>query len=196
MNRQERLKYCKVCTLQRFDAEKGIICSLTNQEAAFEVSCTMYKEDAELKFKAEMEDIRHQIHTEETSKGKRFANYIIDVIAMYIMAIFFMVAYTLFVGISDPAALEELANNNSLSYFIGALLTLFYYTLMEATTGRTIGKLITKTKVVDANGDKPDFGSAFIRSLCRCVPFEAFSFLFADKGWHDNWSNTRVVDVK
>ncbi|MBA3928337.1 MAG: hypothetical protein C0521_01980 [Xanthomonas sp.] len=80
---------------------------------------------------------------------------------------------------------------------IGAAVMIVYYTLMESTTGTTIGKLLTRTRVVDESGRRISFNQALLRSLSRVVPFEAFSVLFADdedpRGWHDRWPRTRVV---
>ncbi|MBK3517344.1 RDD family protein [Carboxylicivirga marina] len=197
MNRQERLRYCKACTHQKFDTHKGIICSLTNNPAEFEVSCTTYKEDPELKHKAEMDAIRNQLYVQEVDKGKRFVNYIIDTIFMYLMILFFATIYGIYLAAVNPNALDGLEENGGLiENLVFILLSIIYYTLMESLTGRTIGKLLTKTKVVDEDGNKPSFGTAFIRSLCRIVPFDGLSFLFAGKGWHDAWSNTTVVEVK
>ena len=48
--------------------------------------------------------------------------------------------------------------------------------------------------MVDINGEKPGTQEILIRSLCRLIPFDAFSFLGApDKGWHDSISKTYVV---
>jgi uncharacterized RDD family membrane protein YckC len=80
---------------------------------------------------------------------------------------------------------------------IGFAVTIAYYTLMEGTTGTTIGKLLTGTRVVDEDGRRITFLQASLRSLSRVVPFEAFSVLLADdedpRGWHDRWPRTRVV---
>ncbi len=39
-----------------------------------------------------------------------------------------------------------------------------------------------------------DFKTAFIRSLCRLISFEQFSYLGGGlNGWHDSLSNTQVV---
>ncbi|MCG8581219.1 MAG: RDD family protein [Bacteroidales bacterium] len=197
MDRQERLKFCKACTHQKFDTHKGIICSLTNNPAEFEVACTTYNEDPELKHKADMDAIRNQLYVQEVDKGKRFVNHIIDTIFIMLLYIFFAMIYGVYLGITNPQAIDTLDESASIIENITILLlTVFYYTLIEGLTGRSIGKLITKTKVVDENGYKPDFGTAFIRSLCRIVPFDALSFLFSDKGWHDAWSKTRVVSIK
>ena len=73
-------------------------------------------------------------------------------------------------------------------------LTLLYYTLLEGLTGRSLGKLVTGTKVVDANGNPPGFARALLRSLCRFIPFEPFSFLGSDtRGWHDSMTRTWVI---
>jgi len=50
------------------------------------------------------------------------------------------------------------------------------------------------TIVVDERGNKISFGKAALRSLCRIIPFEAFSFLGEEgRGWHDTITNTYVI---
>ena len=77
-----------------------------------------------------------------------------------------------------------------------AMLVLLYYIGFEAVTGRTVGKLVTGTQVVNTNGALPTFGQVVGRSFVRLIPFEPFSFIFLDRGWHDHWSGTRVVRVR
>jgi uncharacterized RDD family membrane protein YckC len=70
-----------------------------------------------------------------------------------------------------------------------------YYSITESLFSRTIGKLITKTIVVDINGEKPASGIIIKRSFCRLIPFNHFSFLGGNtRGWHDSISNTYVVN--
>jgi uncharacterized RDD family membrane protein YckC len=70
-----------------------------------------------------------------------------------------------------------------------------YYVVFEALLGKTIGKMVTKTKVVNMEGGKPSFLQIVVRSLVRFIPFEPFSFLGADAtGWHDTMSDTRVIN--
>ena len=45
MNREKQLEYCKKCTKQKFDIQKGIVCSLTNQKADFEDECKNFEID-------------------------------------------------------------------------------------------------------------------------------------------------------
>lgn len=49
MNREEHLKFCKVCTNKTVSFEKGITCFLTGEQAAFEISCPNYVENESLK---------------------------------------------------------------------------------------------------------------------------------------------------
>ena len=72
-----------------------------------------------------------------------------------------------------------------------------YYFILESTTQRTIGKLITKTKVVRRDGEKPNFVQILGRTFSRYIPFEAFSFFSHNPtGWHDRFPKTFVVSNK
>ena len=77
-----------------------------------------------------------------------------------------------------------------------AVILILYYVLFELITGSTIGKYITGTKVITANGGKPTIFNILIRTLCRFIPFEALTFLGPRTiGLHDIFSNTLVVDL-
>lgn len=66
---------------------------------------------------------------------------------------------------------------------------------MEYYLGRTLAKYITGTKVISIDGEKPTFMQILGRTFSRIVPFDALSFL-GENGWHDSWSDTRVIDIK
>lgn len=73
---------------------------------------------------------------------------------------------------------------------------ILYYTLFEwFTNGKTIGKFITKTRVIKDNGDSIAFKDAFLRSIIRIIPLEPWICLLTDYsyGWHDRWTNTIVL---
>ena len=73
-------------------------------------------------------------------------------------------------------------------------IVLFYFVFFESLIGRTPGKLLTGTRVVDEQGQKPSFGQILGRSLARMLPFEPLSFFGAEnRGWHDSLSKTYVV---
>lgn len=45
MEREDRLCYCKVCSLKKMDFKRGIVCQLTNEYADFEGSCDQFQGD-------------------------------------------------------------------------------------------------------------------------------------------------------
>ena len=125
------------------------------------------------------------------SQGARFANYLIDQVGQVMVGALLGVAAALgAVPLSEePGPLTNLA--------FGAVSALLYYVPLEALTGRTLGKLITGTRVVTETGGPPDVATVLVRTLCRFVPFEAFSFFGTPcVGWHDSWSKTRVIKTR
>lgn len=199
MTREQHLVFCKKCTNRKIDFQRGLLCGLTNEMAAFENTCLSYVEDIDAGL-----DKRYTLQKAKgpfvASQSKRFANFIID--RLFIMgmgAVFGAALGALWMTFSPDNFLElELFLDNRLAqYVLGIFLGLLYYAFFEGITGRSIGKYFTKTKVVDENGEKPTFNAIFTRSLCRFIPFEAFSFLGNEPiGWHDSLSKTRVVDIE
>jgi uncharacterized RDD family membrane protein YckC len=82
-------------------------------------------------------------------------------------------------------------------YLLGATILLIYYIPQEALFGRTLGKLVTGTMVVNEEGGKPSLGQVVGRTFSRFIPFEAFSFFVSSaRGWHDSIPRTYVVRVR
>jgi len=104
---------------------------------------------------------------------KRFLNYLTDIVIIYFVSVL----------------LGFKPNGQNLNLII---VLLSYYFLMEGAFRTTIGKIFTNTKVVGMNGTRVD--EIFIRTICRIIPFEPLSFLFAKNGWHDSISKTTVID--
>lgn len=67
-----------------------------------------------------------------------------------------------------------------------------YYIGFEIAAGKTLGKFITKTRVIRVDGGRPSAAQIIGRTFARLVPFEPFSFLVRGN-WHDAWSGTCVV---
>lgn len=125
-------------------------------------------------------------------KWVRFFNYLIDYAGMMVLAFTVAVALGLLLGEEGIAYLDRIPN-----ILFGMLLTLVYYLPLESLTGRTLGKLVTGTRVVNADGLKPSFNQILGRTFSRMVPFEPFSFLGAEgRGWHDTWPKTYVVKCR
>ncbi len=72
----------------------------------------------------------------------------------------------------------------------------FYYLIMETIFGQTIGKMITKTRVVATNGKSPSFGRILLRTLLRLVPFDFISYFVSAQGIHDRFSKTELIKIK
>lgn len=130
------------------------------------------------------------------SKNQRFANYVIDYICQIIIMlgiIIFIAIIATFLG-NDEFIVRIESMNRAEEYMLGAVTVLLYYNLFEIFFSRTIGKFITKTIVVNELGEKPTTNEILIRTICRIIPFEAFSFFGEPgKGWHDSFSKTYVV---
>ncbi|HMC99834.1 MAG TPA: ATP-binding cassette domain-containing protein [Ferruginibacter sp.] len=124
---------------------------------------------------------------------RRLLNCLLDFIFIQLLAI--GVFYLFYHSVSDLSLIIQLR-----SYWLIIICTLYlYYFLFEMLTGRTLAKFITQTKVVSKrDGSRPDLRTATLRTITRFLPFgyfEAVSFFSArPTGWHDDISDTLVVD--
>lgn len=122
-------------------------------------------------------------------KGARLGNFIIDLSILVILILF----ATYLISFFYP----EINDSHSLAFEVLASTIFFcYYFFLEYTIGRTLGKMLTKTIVVDKNGNKPKTFNVFARSLVRLVPMEGITFLFGHLGFHDLIPGTRVVKIE
>ncbi len=125
------------------------------------------------------------------SKEKRLINFVVDYFALIIaVSLFYVFLDGLGYSIT-PSTTGDLK-----SQLQGSLFYLTYYLLVEGLMeGRSLGKLVTKTRVLTIEGHPPEVMDIIARSFIRIVPFEPFSFLGSSKlGWHDRWSKTLVID--
>ena len=126
------------------------------------------------------------------SKQKRFLTFLIDYIMRFV--IIFVIGVILGLAVYFTNDIDYLSWLDNLYEL---LLVALYYIFMESITGRTIGKYIMGTKVLMRDGTKPEADKILLRTLCRFIPFEPFSFFGDDsKGWHDTLTDTVVVDIK
>ena len=132
---------------------------------------------------------KEKTHKELTraSTTKRLINFIVDFISFVI--IFWIIGE--FFGFIFDINIEE--NPDPFVFFMFAAF-LINYGLMELRFQKTLGKFITKTRVVNMNGEKPSNKLILGRMFCRLIPFDCFSFIFAENGFHDSVSKTRVVN--
>ena len=112
----------------------------------------------------------------EINKGTRIINFVFDI---------------LFITIISSVL-------SSVFYFISSTIIyysvyLVYYFIFEYFLSQTLGKMITKTKVVDMENLKPSLRKILYRTILRLNPFDAVSYLFGnEQGGHDLISKTRL----
>jgi uncharacterized RDD family membrane protein YckC len=154
-----------------------------------------------------MMELNQQPHSEEqnlfddftpqlvqASSGKRFANYIIDLIGFSVFMYFF--SYILVAVSYNLAAIVYGDDHPILGRLVFVTFYGMYMGFIEAIfKGRSLGKLITRTIVVNEDGSRISVQTALRRGLSRAVPFEAFSALGTRcYPWHDRWNKTYVVN--
>jgi uncharacterized RDD family membrane protein YckC len=130
----------------------------------------------------------------QASKGKRFANYLIDLVGFYILV--FIAGMVM--ALLSPSIVEVLNEEGSdfdiMANLVSLLIFLLYMFGMEALfNGKTLGKMMTGTRAVNEDGSNITFTTAILRGLCRLVPFEPFSALGfnlvfkGNKKTHQQW---------
>jgi uncharacterized RDD family membrane protein YckC len=132
------------------------------------------------------------------SAGKRFLNYIIDMIAFYLV----FIGVVLVVALNSPSTVEGFMEDSPGSAFLDRILSLFLYALFmslieAAFRGKSLGKLITGTRAINLDGSEISTTTAFGRGLSRAVPFCVFSaFGNPCNPWQDKWTDTMVIDER
>lgn len=140
------------------------------------------------------------VEQNRASGGVRFVEYIIDSLFLnlvpYIIIYLISLVVMMVVDVDLWYLNSEFEENHPfLNIFIGLVIFSIYYIVLEFSfDGRTVGKYVMGTKVVSIDGEKPSLKQVLIRTLSRIVPFDGLSFL-GNNGWHDSWSETRVVKI-
>jgi uncharacterized RDD family membrane protein YckC len=130
---------------------------------------------------------KEKVNSNVVGSGIRFVNFLIDFIVWFILAFIISIVIGIFVQPTDQVFLTLFGYVLMFGTFIA------YYAIMEIKFQKTVGKFVTKTKVVKMNGEKPTDGDIMTRTFCRLIPFDRISFLFVKNGFHDYLSKTKVV---
>ena len=142
--------------------------------------------------RAEADELRPGESLVLAGHGQRFANLFIDYFAQ--MGLGFVVGI-LIVLIGGEAAISFIEDTPDI--LLGLPILIIYYFAFEMATSRTLGKLITGTKVVNEDGGPPTPTQIMGRTICRIIPFEFLTFLRTpSRGWHDSIPNTYVVKTR
>lgn len=177
---KKNLAYCESCKHKSFDPKMGIVCGLTGIKPWFEINCNNFL----------IEDANYSYACKSVNEGlllvdtkKRFLHYIVDSVSL----IFIM-----------SKLIPFLINDNPFVYLLSLVFVLYaYYFFAEFYLQKTVGKMLTKTIVLDAQTlSQPTFIQIAIRSFFR-LPFVNFidsvSFLMG-LNLHDTVSKTSVFN--
>jgi uncharacterized RDD family membrane protein YckC len=131
------------------------------------------------------------------SKKKRFYNFLIDRLFIFNFILHFFLIVSSCIQINDSLRnnFDSMKSENIFGLSI-LLYAFFYYLFSEGVFQITLGKIITKTIVVNTENQAISFSKAFKRTICRFIPFDSLSFLFGKEGWHDSLTYTYVVDCE
>lgn len=121
--------------------------------------------------------------------GARFVNWVVDLSAILVLRY----ASGLLVARWASDSTARFVRESYDQYFF-LLVFLGYYLVCEATTSKTLGKALSRTRVVNESGGKPSFSQVLGRTLSRLIPLDGFTFFDdAPRGWHDRLPRTYVV---
>jgi uncharacterized RDD family membrane protein YckC/tetratricopeptide (TPR) repeat protein len=124
----------------------------------------------------------------KASRSVRFVNFLIDSLIVNMMLAYCIGFISSWLGFKTNLIAEH-------PYIFGVSLMFSSYFIQEYFWGITIGKLITRTRIVNSLGGKPTAWEIFLRTVLRFIPFEPISFLSSNKrGWHDTISDTYVIN--
>ncbi|MFT4523168.1 MAG: putative RDD family membrane protein YckC [Bacteroidia bacterium] len=189
MSHEYRLGFCKKCVNRGFDRDKGIICKLTNDIARFTNYCDDYKV---------IEKVEREVIKEESLKNNaafqvrladRITNGVIDLVAIGLIFLSIKFGYLKYTEQNI-----ELVDSLYMFPYLYAVYVA-YYLFFEMVLGKTPGKFITGTAVVNRSGHVAHLANLLVRTLVRFIPIFWISLFWSKQGLHDGISSTRVVYV-
>jgi len=129
------------------------------------------------------------------SPPKRLLHFAID----YVLLLLAFMGFIVLTQYQTTSNFSIVLNGNPITIFpyheIGLLLYMIYYFVCEGFLQRTVGKVFTKSVVINEYGKDITPLEALMRTFIRLLPFEALSCI-GDLGWHDKWSKTYVVSTE
>lgn len=131
---------------------------------------------------------KEKVIDNRASNKLRFINYLLDLF----ICILIIIIIDVIVDNFGSLRVEYNWDNYFKLWIIG--IRFIYYSIQEGIWNRTLGKLVTKTLVVTEKNQTPTLSKILMRTACRFIPLQAFSFLFMKNGFHDTFSKTKVIE--
>lgn len=145
---------------------------------------------------------------DDATKWRRFANFAIDYFLVVVIwfAILFVLE-TLWLEFrrydfhtENPPNFPPKYDKDvcaAIATVLAGIVSAAYFLFAEWTFGRTIGKLLTRSSVVDESGQRASFKQIVKRTAIRFIPWDCLTFLKeSSRGWHDKFSKTTVIHSK
>lgn len=180
MSKQTDEDLIKIVTLDRDGYQPLAIEAAENEIKNRNIDTTKI-EQVKVDLTAKIEE-QKKFDSKKVSSLARFIHFIVDTIVWYII-----------VAILTFSLNAEDGFQMLLGYLIFFASYIAYYVFMETKYQKTLGKFITKTKVINKNGTRPEVGDIVRRTFCRLIPFDQISFLFTQNGFHDKFSDTTII---
>lgn len=140
-----------------------------------------------------LQDIEQEMTSQEDATAPlRFINYIIDLLSFYavIIALIILIALSAY-GSRVFEAIEDMSDLSD--FVILHILYGFYMLIIEGVfKGKTLGTLITGTRVVRQHTSSFGWRDALRRGFMRMIPLEYITG-FVGRPFHDQWTETRVI---
>jgi uncharacterized RDD family membrane protein YckC len=162
---------------------------MSNNIHQIQVERTFYKREKDVFGNVERVPYKKTVArpVELVPTGRRFGYCIIDSIFLYIIQVVVLIPALFLVAALDPLTANIILQVLQLLIWFG------YYFLFESYMQQTPGKMILGYVVIDERAQHPELGKIALRTVCRLIPFEAFSCLSERGGWHDRFSKSYVV---
>ena len=142
-------------------------------------------------FSEDLLDQTFSDYYKDAGRARRAANYFLDLFFLGVLFFVFLFLVGFGVSFADPNLPEVLSGY--LPFLFMAWLFIYFLGCEWLLKGRTLAKYITGTRALGLNGTALTMEQAVLRTLCRFIPFDNFSYLFMKQGFHDMLSKTRVV---
>lgn len=140
-----------------------------------------------------MQDIEQELDICQDAKPVlRFINYVVDLLSFYALLVvtILLIALTAY-GPQIFAAIDRMSD--LLDFVLLHVLYGLYLLIVEGVCkGKTLGKLLTGTRVVSERTQAFGWRDALGRGAMRMIPLEYFTAC-TGAPFHDQWTATRVV---
>ncbi|MDD4993564.1 MAG: RDD family protein [Paludibacter sp.] len=175
----------KIVTIDRNDYQTEAVAAAEKELKTRNIDATKI-ESVKLDIE-EKETKDKEFESSIVSSWTRLIHTVIDFFGFIIIAVILSHILQLFYNPSDKLTIRLLG------YALLLVSFFLYFVFMEYKFQKTIGKFLTKTKVVMADGRRPELNEIVIRTACRLIPFDYISYIFTKNGFHDKFSNSTVI---